>query len=431
MHDDVLILHDNGPEYLRTVKLSALYAERVHVFGPASEANLYSLGDLAKQIQPTPSSILKVMDMAAGHDAEIREAMSSATFRQDMSEAVQWMFDGLPFSNYLRVCAGNWSDLEQLKREGVVISILDNVLANLPQSGDPWPPFLTALQALAERASKTQIQKLKRRAYFLRDFTADGRSAGSILDSLLAAIGFMHPKKLPADVAKVLQTEGIRRAIAGGTFFLVSSFYASQNECVGVTWDSDTQECFEKFCDVLYTGANENNAYIVRRDRVRTRIGRRVLEDQIPDVSSLPIEAILEIRHERDPELKYFRDSLGRLASQIDPELTGEKLTAAIDGVVTTEIRPALNDLNASLASLEGRRYTDLLKMDANVVTFAISSLAGVPIDMPLQAGALGLAASKLIDYTFGHKTEKASLLRSSPWSVLFHLNRKLRRDGR
>jgi hypothetical protein len=431
MHDDVLILHDKGPEYLRTVKLAALYANRVHVFGPASEGNLYSLGDLAKTIQPTPANVLEVMDMAARQDAEIREAMNDATLRRDIGHAIQDMFDGLPFSNYLRVCAGNWSDLEQLKKEGVVISILDNVLAHLPKQGDPWPPFFSALQAIAENASKTQIQKLKSRSYFLRDFAADGRSAGSILDSLLAVIGHMHPKKLPADVAKVLQNEGVRRAIAGGTFFLVSSFYASQKGCIGVTWDSATQDCFEKFCDVLYSGAKENNAYILRRDQVRTRIGRRVLEDQIPDVSSLPIETILEIRRDRDPELRYFRDSLGRLSSQIDPELKGDKLTAAIDGVVTTEVRPALNDLNASLASLEGRRYSGLLKMDGNVITFAISSLAGVPLDIPLQAGALGVAASKFIDFTFGHKTEKASLLRSNPWSVLFHLNGNLRRGRR
>ena len=431
MHDNVLILAESGPDFMRTVKLAALYADRVHVYCPTDADNLQSIATAAKQIHPSPERILKIMDEAAAKNDSIEaDVVASPTFRQDLTEAIRELTGGLPLTHYLEACNGNRADLESFKREGIVVSIVDNAYPHLPKQGDPWPAFLIALQALAEGASKPQIEKLKAKARFLRDFTARGDSASALFDSILTFIAYGSPdKKEYAAAKRKLQIEGLRRSVAGGVYFLICSYYASQNQCVGVTSDSKTQECFEKFCDTLYAGRKDSNSYITRREQVRARIGRQVLEDQVPDVSRLPFDVILELRRKRKGELKFFRDSLSKLASEIDPDLQGAKLTAGVDHLIQTEIKPALNQLNASLRTVEDQRRRKLLSPESDLVTFAVSSLIGVQIGLPLYAGALAVAASKVVDYTYGSKTEKNAVLRSNPWSVLFYLN-QIRRRG-
>lgn len=219
------------------------------------------------------------------------------------------------------------------------------------------------------------------------------------------------------------------KAISIGSYFLMSSYYAIQNGCVGMTWDGETQRVFESCCGVLTSGTSNGNRLRAKRELVKNRLGEVILKDQVPDVSNLPIEEVLEIRRKREAELKSFRDGLRQLAADIGPTLDDHELVLSLDTKLHKVVRPALNNLRASISELQIEAYRRLYSPDnslvAGGVTFAISSLAGMPAGLPLNLGAVGVLVSKLYDFTIGKHLKKKKLLVSSPWSVFFHLNKR------
>jgi hypothetical protein len=148
---------------------------------------------------------------------------------------------------------------------------------------------------------------------------------------------------------------------------------------------------------------------------------------QVPDVSNLPIEEILDIRRRREPELKAFRDQLSALAAQIDPELAGAALAMEIDSKIQTDVKPALNDVRKSIRELQTAAYKKLINpvdhLSTTLITFGISSMAGV--STPTQYAAVAALIAKLFDFTAGKAIDKKMAMSSNPWSVLFYMNER------
>lgn len=145
----------------------------------------------------------------------------------------------------------------------------------------------------------------------------------------------------------------------------------------------------------------------------------------------MPIEAILEIRSKRSPELQLFRDSLSALAVDIDPTLSEEELRRALDTKLQAIVKPALNALKTSVRELQVARYRRLLNPEDALVKFAVSSAAGLTVGVPLQLGAIGVLASKLYEFVIGHGASVKQAQIANPWSILFEIKKTAQKHSK
>jgi hypothetical protein len=422
MYDQVLILPDGGADFMRTVRLAALYAETVHVFSPTQESTIDELSFLSRS--PISSVIQEVLT-----DTSLAEGRES----QQVAEQVTTLFPSLAENTgehaavgFIRASVANRSELALLQSEKVVRSILEDFVIRLSNGEVELEGLIPSLELF----TKQEMPKAQ-----VPDFYARSHSQPTICtlfellwQVFIGTAAAAHEKK-PHEFFNLMKAnEDASTKIAVLTFFGLSSYYAMNNGCAAMTWDPSTQKLFDEYLRALTTTAPAAERQL-KTEFVKNRLAQVILTDQVADVSALPIEEILEIRRKREPELKAFRNKLREIASEIDPTVTESELSIAIDKKVQSTVRPALDDLKASVeqSRLEAHRrlWSPNDALNKSLVPFAISTLSGASAAVEVTLSAAGVAVSKLYDFTIGKSLEKKKILAGSPWSVLFDLKNR------
>jgi hypothetical protein len=134
------------------------------------------------------------------------------------------------------------------------------------------------------------------------------------------------------------------------------------------------------------------------------------------------------------PELDHFREGLRTIAAEINPFQDSRQLQLELDERLHSIIKPAMRDLSVSIGELQRKSYLKLFELNptlataaSSVVPVAFSAAAGAPVPVTLLVGGLGLLLPRLYDFVFGTRFEQRSKLESSPWAILFHLDKKMR----
>jgi hypothetical protein len=430
MYQNVLVLPDGGRDYLRTVKLAALYADTVHVFSPVKLPTIEVFGELVTEALPQRQNLPR---MVTFHIRELtainRKELSAFRRRRAHREMAEWLEDYLathPARMFLRSCVGYHSDLAALEQEGVLFSIMEHVTPTAlkgigRQAIQGWA---NELQAALESA-KSNVNALPKNVpkLLLPGTRSNEHTICSLVELAMeyAVDEMVEEDGSNKEVLDAFENGAFSEYFAVGLFTILSAFYASKNSCATITWDRATQEFFDGCYKVLGPAIRPEDSQIAKRSAIRPQIAEAVLRDHVPDVSDMPIEAILEIRKKRAPELQWFRESLSALAVDIEDDLDGPKLAAAIDAKIQNTVKPALGAMRASIRDLQKARYRRLLSPQDAVVKFAISSAAGVTVDKPLALGAIGVVVSKLYEFIVGSDAVKSPNM-TSPWSVLLDL---------
>jgi hypothetical protein len=125
-----------------------------------------------------------------------------------------------------------------------------------------------------------------------------------------------------------------------------------------------------------------------------------------------------------------FRDGLRQLAADIDCSQDGKAIELALDTKIQSVFKPALRDLRNAVAELQMEAYKGLLvptkEAAAGLISVAISlSAAGAPLETTAMAGAGFALLAKVYEVVVGTAIEKRKVMNASPWSLLFHLQKK------
>jgi hypothetical protein len=90
--------------------------------------------------------------------------------------------------------------------------------------------------------------------------------------------------------------------------------------------------------------------------------------------------------------------------------------------------KPALRDLRNATSELQTEAYKRLLDprkdLGAAVISVAISLCASAPLDMTARVAAASALLAKLFTFV-DTLLEKRKVMDASPWSLLFHLQKR------
>jgi hypothetical protein len=235
---------------------------------------------------------------------------------------------------------------------------------------------------------------------------------------------------VPEMIGKRLDEDELALLILAFTAYItMASHYALSNGLATVTWNVRLHEVVASCTDSILRGAPFTNELLLERQQVKNRLGEMILEEHVPDVADLPLEEVLEIRRKRKSEILAFRDGLRQLAADIEPSQDAKTLEAALDSKIQAVFKPALRDLKVATAELQADAYRRLFhppkEVGTALIPVAISLSAGAPVETAATVGAASALVAKLYEFIVGTAIEKRKITNASPWSLVFHLQKK------
>lgn len=128
--------------------------------------------------------------------------------------------------------------------------------------------------------------------------------------------------------------------------------------------------------------------------QTEAKLAAEIIRAEIPQVSALTAEGILEIRAKLDDELGAFRAELRNIASTIETNPWESQVAEEVRGVVYSRIEPSLANLRRALGQAQLRFVKhltcDLTSHIAVAIPFVGSVVSGFALE---QAAAVGIAA--------------------------------------
>jgi hypothetical protein len=426
MYDQVVILPDGGIEFMRTVRLAALYADKVHVYAPTAKLTIEGLYDFQRH--------LKEADVLSGNWLGLEQSKDT-TLNQNFKirERVKRSRKLDELSGFLRTSVANQSELEILSREEVVESVIENALRPLLTMNKD--KAIGAVQEFRDFLESVQLNSIDAPDSFLNGSSIQSSFCGLIvvLAEVLFALSEESNFISEGEANEILAHWEAISGTAVGIVFLACNYYANKQGCAGITWNGQAQKLFDD-CGAALVGNDFVDSLVRKTEALKNRLGEAIIRDQVPDVSNLPVEEILEIRRKREPELSAFRNKLRELAANIDPDIADAKAAQAINAKIHTVVRPSLDDLKASVEQSRLEAYRRLLSptdaINKAVVPFAISALSGLPLGSEISLSAAGLLAAKLYDFTVGQQIQNKKIMVASPWSILLDLKARTAKQG-
>jgi hypothetical protein len=231
MYDQVLILPDGGVDFMRTVRLATLYAERVHIFAPTMESTIDEVSSLLQELKGAELTVDQFLEQgslkqlsAGGPLMPIdKSPQSMAKFREHLQNRVS----DHDLNGFIRTSVANRSELELLQRENVVISLIEEMGANLLNNNDiklmeGFEQIVTALKS-GIFPSNQQIPDLYRYPISRQPTVCLLVEALSELIISMAEEKGAIPEKY---LDQLVANSAVLKPFSIGVFFLVSSYYA-------------------------------------------------------------------------------------------------------------------------------------------------------------------------------------------------------------
>ena len=392
--DAVLLFPDTGPDFLRSLAASALYADRVQILTMTTAATDEIVAEWTsgatevaswpeRSDPPSANAEIRALKRIASYLSFVHSAARSFRLLEDAGILLPGPAVDFAVVDAPRAAAdGHLGNVEWGKLPRSVFDEID-------RGYDASPPCFADLDAVS---------------VFIRILSGE-------------------PVDRPSDFDLWSRMYFTR-------YLTTLNVLAERSGAVPVTWDPRFARALAA-CRSLYvpddeTGGPRQPTDLARQRRVvEAALGRVVLERALPRVDDLPFEDILELRERRKPELVALRTAIGALATRVDVESSSsEKVELQMRDLIATEVDPAIHDLRAALfssrANAIGRLAGSKEALAAAAVPTALALTAGAPISLAAAfAGASALAAP-LLEAT----VERRKLLRASQWSVLLRLDR-------
>lgn len=374
----VLVYPDTGPAFLRTVKINALLCERVHT--------------LSRIIRPESPG------------------MFAAAPSEASSEGGRRVLDR--FETYRKFADASGPELRLLQSEGVLIDVTRGRGGAVSLAADSIRSFFRSPEAeeLMRRASK-------RRSLATAVHECPVGFPEVMMVALLTIVHDRVDQEFLEDVrADPVSFLDLGRAIY---FALLPSLATALNVPL-CTWSPT----FEQGA-LAFPGTSRPDT-----SRRESAVASRVFDTNLPDISRLHAEDLLELRRTCLAEIHAFRVGVAEMAADVDPEEPVENQRAAVDALVAKKVNPAILDLRRSIQGVSLASATKALNSWKSVGTGAVAAAAsfavGAPPDLALASSAVAVLAKILAEGA----VERAAIRSASRWSLVLKLDKKMRKRG-
>jgi hypothetical protein len=366
---ELLIFPDTGDEFTRTLRTSALSADRVHsltiVGVPDRNARL---GPLMKKIRT------KSKNLTVGQDYMLKRLEEYGAFTKEAgSELITAKQAGI-LSPIKHVDEFFGAGLVGVRR-----------FRDLSITEKKWSPLAQKLARASELCPPS---------FFDMEFIALARDAGVDFD--LARQGFFLKYLLA--LMEISETRGL-------TLTSWSPIFRN------LMWE--IQKAF---------GTSGPAA----RASTAARLSQIVFERRLPRADDLPVEELLKIREQRQDELEAFRTAIAELAVKIDGTQAHDRVERQISDLVSTRIDPAVRKLRSAvtvsrldaLKRVFRRSWTSVAAKATLPAVLAYFGTGRVEMSAVAAAAALGAV---LLPFAQA-ELDRRKLLTNSPWSLLLKL---------
>ena len=158
---------------------------------------------------------------------------------------------------------------------------------------------------------------------------------------------------------------------------------------------------------------------VERRNAINKRLMLRVFDRYLPTCENLPMHEILNLRRKRRAELEALHVALVSIATEINIQATEEEIELQVADLTARKVDPGVRDLEAVLQESK----LEAIKKIGKSSDSAIGAGVSVVLNLLLGAGVDASAASALLGGALvplaTEAVERAKIRTKSPWSVL------------
>lgn len=279
VQENVLILPDGGKDFLRSVRIAALYANHVHVYSPTKQETIEAYaGFVTKGLMGGSANLDDLID--ALDDSSVAAMRQYPAGRRDLKEQLEDYSNNHPTRGFLRHCVAYRSELELLQREGVLFSILDQLA---PQPLALWgsnevqrwgDDLKSAIQGIDVSTMPSHVPSTLR-----GEMAQSSPTICSLFQLGMEVLSDHIEDNTPNGQAMraAMSDEDIANTYGVATYFLVTCFYAIRSGCAAVTTDTETAVFVEQCLKALHrTQPSTSN---LGSDLIRAQLGEMILQE--------------------------------------------------------------------------------------------------------------------------------------------------------
>lgn len=427
MHDNVLLLAEGNDKFMRTLRLSTLYSEKVHCYLTTNDDFLDWMSEQHGKLPTVENNVAALTKLSQRYTPEkLKQLFQTPTGKRQISKFMSALSLG-QLQTFVTFNRRHRSDIADLSGEGIVVPILDRVALHLQEGSTRLAELASAMDTLRSLQLPDMNMSELPLTYFKG--ARNNPSACFLFElgmHVIAAEVKNDPQAYEGSESLPELNFMMTRQASVLLYFMTAVAYSINHDCAAVTWDEPSRVLFDRFMDAGMSSTGPATGFLTQRQNIKNSLGSMILNDAVPDVSLLPLEVILDLRQRRASELAMFRAALASLSTKIDPSLQGDELKLAIRDVIASEVTPSLLNLKAALDAKNNEAIRKAINLTPAVapalVSFGISAACGVPVDTSVQIGAGIAVFNQVLDFTLGKHLEKSDILRSSPWSIIYRL---------
>lgn len=455
MYRTALLLPDTGEDFIRTLKLTSIYAEQTNVLlftdsritSKAKQKFLLSGEELATIRTEIVRAAAKRVDAAwekyktekRGKKCRKKNKAKREKLRDKEFQKIERVLQLLPHYNdhareFLEFPQRYHEDLSLLEQEGILVPICQTSLAkgqmNITKG---LVAFKDAMQLAKTTLTETLTDHDQNDLWGI--FESCPPSCCDLLYEALATAATTPgaPDRAAEQLIEDMEERGGAAFVMWIIVLLITCHFGVITQWTITTWIPELQEVLDAICYSFARQDKSLSEHILARRSLEHRLGRLVLTEEVPDVTDLPFQEILNIRRRRQAEIEAFRDGLAEIAADVDPALDEREIQLALDTKLRTVVKPRVNDLNRSVGELQKQAMVKLFEpspgLVSSTVVASIAYLTGPgPASSVAISGAAAVGAGELIKklYQFLVKRplDEKELLEANSWTLLYHLKK-------
>jgi hypothetical protein len=169
----------------------------------------------------------------------------------------------------------------------------------------------------------------------------------------------------------------------------------------------------ESMYEPLADRARRGDNPAIDKQRLGEVLLAQVTLDTVEIAPETPIESLLDFRHDYKDEIGRFREEMGKLAKDIDPETkTLDGLQQQVQDIFINKVQPSINSLQRALG---GRRVrTTVAHLSSIIFAGSINYLTpGTPANLATYAGC------EIIGNTVNYLIDRKQELEENPYSFV------------
>ena len=362
---ETLLFPDTGPEFLRPLRTAALYS------GSVTTLTFFNL-EFAERL--------------------VDACMTFGLGREERSPHSVPLRLGQRLANYFAFVESNYSELQQLHREG----LWKPVSLQPAAATDVGLDELNELKVIALRMpSLLSVQRADEEKVFTPDVA---RLIDAAFEACPPSYGDLI--LMGASIRLVIKGEDLSRdllfenpdtscRLAYLTYLLTLALLAERRGATPVSWNPihlDVLAALRRPEVVSGTPIHR------RREAAELRLVQVSIERHLPRVDDIPIAEMLELRQRRAVELEAFRVGVRALATGVDVTKPPGEIEQHVRDLAAKHVDPAVRDLNVAITTTRlqtlSRLGTAWKAGAAAVVPTIISFAAGAPLQLTAAVAA-------------------------------------------